>query len=127
MRPLKVPRVTASGDGCADRGRGRAALARAARSAQRSFWLNHLGGLALQLAGTLYIGLSVEDAWGDAAISFGVRRRRRQASRARTRSRGARAPAPPRRPRRRGRGGASWQVVPLASPRARGLAIVGEF
>lgn len=123
--PLKVPRPSTSGDGCADLAAAEAALARAARSEQRSFWLNHLGGLALQLAGTLYIGLSVEDAWGDAAISFGLGYAVGLAS-TYTQPRGAWHL------HRRGglggaAGGASWQVVPLASPRAHGLAIVGEF
>lgn len=123
VAPIKVPRPAITGDACADLAAAEAALARAAASEQRSFWLNHVGGLAMQVGGTLYIGLSVEDAWGDAAISFGLGWTVGLIS-TYTQPRGlwkmhrARARSPD---------GLTWQLTPLAAPRAHGLAISGTF
>jgi len=120
IRPVKVPRPKVTGDPCTDLAAAEDAFARAATSEKRSFWLNHLGGLALQIGGSLYIGLSVDDAWGDAMISFalgyavgvtstymqprGAWREHRRAPEART-----------------------WHVAPLVTPHGRGLAIGGAF
>jgi hypothetical protein len=118
VTPVKVPRPAVTGDACADLAAAQAALAKAARSERRSFWLNHVGGLALQVAGTLYIGMSADDAWVDAAISFGIGYTVGLAS-TYTQPRGA---------WREHRGGAeSWQVAPLVTPHVRGLTVVGTF
>lgn len=120
IAPIKVPHPTVTGDPCTDLAAAEAALARAATSEKRSFWLNHLGGLALQIGGALYVGLSADAAWDDAAISFalgyavGISSTYTQPRAAWEEHR--RAPE-----------ARTWQVAPLVSPRARGLAIVGSF
>lgn len=121
VAPIKVPRPSVSGDACADLASAEAAFARAAKSERQSFWLNHVGGLALQVSGTLYIGLSVDDAWGDAAISFGLGWTVGLIS-TYTQPRGVW-----KQHRAGGPGGVTWQVVPLAAPRTHGLAIQGTF
>ena len=123
VAPIRVPRPAITGDACADLAAAEAALARAAFSEKRSFWLNHVGGLALQVGGTLYIGLSVEDAWGDAAISFGLGWSVGLIS-TYTQPRGL---WKMHRARERSPGGLTWQLTPLAAPRAHGLAISGTF
>ncbi len=120
VTPVKVPRPAVSGDACADLASAEAALRRAASSERRSFWLNHVGGLAMQAAGTLYIGLSADDAWGDAAISFGLGYAIGLAS-TYTQPRGAWHE------HRRGQAAVSWQLTPMAAPHAHGLAVVGSF
>lgn len=55
--PLKVRSVppSASGDPCADLAALRAALADGGRRERRSFWFNHLGGLAVNLGGAVLL------------------------------------------------------------------------
>jgi hypothetical protein len=122
VKPIKVPRPSETGDACADLAAAERALAITARSEKISFWLNHAGGLALQIGGTLYIGLAVEDAWTDAAISFGLGftvgaistytqpRTIWKQERARMRE-----------------GAVTWQLTPLLTPRAHGVGVVGTF
>jgi hypothetical protein len=64
VNPLRIPVPTS----CAD---APAALRLAARRERISFWFNTLGGLAVNGAGALYLGLH-EDSWSAAASSFGV-------------------------------------------------------
>ena len=47
------------------------ALAKTAANEKRSFFLNHLGSLALNVAGLLYLGLQ-EDEWGEGAKSIAI-------------------------------------------------------
>jgi hypothetical protein len=122
VKPVKVPRPSESGDACADLASAERALAITARSEKISFWLNHVGGLALQVGGTLYIGMAEEDAWTDAAISFGLGltvgtistytqpRTIWKQERARTRE-----------------AAVTWQLTPMVAPRTQGLALVGTF
>jgi hypothetical protein len=120
ITPVKVPEPKVTGDPCTDLAAAELALALAAKSEKQSFWLNHLGGLALQLGATLYIGLSTEDAWDDAAISFvigytvGVSSTYTQ-------------PRAAWQEHRRSPDKRTWQVAPLVTPQARGLAVVGRF
>jgi hypothetical protein len=122
ITPIDVPTPKVTGEPCADLAAAEAALARAAKSEKQGFWLNHIGGLALQLGATLYIGLSADDAWDEAAISFaigytvGVTSTYTQPRRAWHEHR--RAPE-----------ARTWHVAPLVSPHTRthGLAIVGSF
>ena len=120
VAPIKVPRPRVTGDPCTDLANAEAALARAATSEKKSFWLNHIGGLALQIGATLYIGLSVDDAWTDAAISFALGYTIGVVS-TYTAPRGAwhehrRAPE-----------ARTWHVAPMVTPHAHGLAVVGSF
>jgi hypothetical protein len=111
VAPIKVPRPAVTGDACADLAAAEAAMARAAFSEKKSFWLNHVGGLALHAGGTLYIGLTVDDAWGDAAISFGLGWTVGLIS-TYTQPRGV------------------WKevrVAPMVAPGAQGLSIAGSF
>ena len=66
MTPVRVERVTASGPepNCTDLERAEAALLAAAKS-ERVTWLRHVEGLAVNLAGALYLGIA-HDAWGRA-------------------------------------------------------------
>lgn len=120
IAPVKVPRPTVTGDPCADLAAAEDALALAARSEKQSFWLNHLGGLALQIGATLYIGLSADDAWDDAAISFAIGYTVGVSS-TYTQPRAAWHE------HRRSAADRRWHVGPLVSPHARGLAVVGSF
>lgn len=58
-------------DPCGGAAAAEAALRITARKQKTSFWLNHLGGLAVNLGGSLVLGLGY-DAWGAAATSFAV-------------------------------------------------------
>lgn len=122
VKPIKVPRPSESGDACADLASAERALAITARSEKISFWLNHVGGLALQIGGTLYIGMSEDDAWTDAAISFGLGLTVGTIStytqpRTIWKQERARARETP----------VTWQLTPMVSPRTQGLALVGTF
>jgi hypothetical protein len=120
ITPIVVPEPKVTGDPCTDLASAEAALAVAARSEKQSFWLNHLGGLAVQLGATLYIGLTAEDAWDDAAISFAVGYTVGVSS-TYTQPRAAWHE------HRRSSEARTWQVAPLLAPHARGLAVVGRF
>jgi hypothetical protein len=120
ITPVKVPRPAVTGDACTDLANAEAALAKAAKSEKQSFFLNHIGGLAVQIGATLYIGLSVDDAWTDAAISFAMGYTIGTLS-TYTQPRGAWHE------HRRSAEERTWQVAPLVSPNTRGLAIVGSF
>jgi hypothetical protein len=68
--PLKVRTLAASsGDPCADLAALRELLADAGRRERRSFWFNHLGGLAVNLAGALLLWR--EHDLTTASLSFG--------------------------------------------------------
>ncbi len=122
VKPVKVPRPSQSGDACADLASAERALAITARSEKISFWLNHVGGLSLQIGGSLYIGLSTEDAWTDAAISFALgltvgtistyTQPRTIWKQERARARAA---------------AVTWQLTPMVAPRTQGLALTGTF
>jgi hypothetical protein len=120
ISPVEVPHPRVTGDPCTDLAAAEEALARAARSEKQSFWLNHLGGLALQLGATLYIGLTADDAWDDAAISFAIGYTVGVTS-TYTQPRAAWHE------HRRAAADRTWHVAPLVSPHARGLAVVGSF
>lgn len=67
--PLKVVRAPDTGDPCADLEGARRAVRATARNEKRSFWLNHLGGLALNLTGVVLLG-TYYDSWREGAKSF---------------------------------------------------------
>lgn len=120
ITPIKVPHPKVTGDACTDLANAEAALALAAKSEKQSFWLNHIGGLALQLGATLYIGLAADDAWDEAAISFAVGYAVGVTS-TYTQPRSAW------REHRRAPADRKWQLAPLLTTHARGLAVVGSF
>jgi hypothetical protein len=64
VRPLRIPVPKT----CAD---APAALALAAKRERNNFWLNTIGGLAVNAGGALYLGLE-KDTWRTAASSFAV-------------------------------------------------------
>jgi hypothetical protein len=59
--PLKIPR---GGDRCG-------ALHEAGKHEKAAFWLNHLGGLGLNLGGLLVLGLGYH-AWSEGLMSFAL-------------------------------------------------------
>lgn len=70
--PLKTERAAAAtGDPCVDLANAETALRAMAKRQRRSFYLNHLGGLAVNLTGVLVLGL-VADTWKQAAMSFAI-------------------------------------------------------
>lgn len=67
--PLKIVRAgAATGDACADLAAAERALRKSGENEKRSFWLNHLGAIALNGGGLLILGLGF-DAWKEGAIS----------------------------------------------------------
>ncbi|HUH03314.1 MAG TPA: hypothetical protein VML75_15055 [Kofleriaceae bacterium] len=56
---------------CAGATAAEEALRITARKQKVSFWLNHLGGVAVNLSGALVLGIKY-DAWGAAASSFAL-------------------------------------------------------
>lgn len=69
--PLKVRRVKASGDACADAAAIDRATARAYRKERNTFWLQLGGGAALHLLGGGYL-VAYEDSWRDAITSLAL-------------------------------------------------------
>ncbi len=69
--PLKVRRVKASGDACADAAAIDRATARAGRKQRNTFWLQLGGGAALHLLGGGYL-VKYEDSWRDAITSLAL-------------------------------------------------------
>jgi hypothetical protein len=68
--PLRIEVPPATGDACADRTALRAAAERAARVERQSFWLSHLGGLAVNLGGTLAV--AARTSWQTGLLSLAV-------------------------------------------------------
>ncbi|MGN6109105.1 MAG: hypothetical protein ACTHU0_28625 [Kofleriaceae bacterium] len=68
--PLRVEQPASSGDACADLPALRAALDAAARRERQSFWLTHVGGTALNLAGAAF--LTYRRSFKVGAISFAI-------------------------------------------------------
>lgn len=68
--PLRIDVPPATGDACADRTALRAAAERAARVERRSFWLSHLGGLAVNLGGALAV--AERTSWQTGLLSLAV-------------------------------------------------------
>lgn len=72
VTPLKAFRAPpATGDACADLAAAEATLRATAVRQRRAFYLNHIGGLAVNLAGVLALGLWA-DSWRQAAMSFAI-------------------------------------------------------
>lgn len=70
--PLRAVRPAAeTGDPCVDLAVAETALALAAKRQKRAFYMNHFGGLAVNLAGVLALGLWA-DSWKQGAISFAI-------------------------------------------------------
>jgi len=113
--PMRVPRPPVTGDGCVDLAAAEAARQVAARGQRRSFWLNHVGGLALNLAASAYLVHAA--SWEDAAISFGIGWSVGLVS-VYTMPRGA---------WRDQRTSVEWQVTPVTGAGVRGVAVVGSF
>lgn len=69
--PLKGERFGYRPDetACSALPRAEGALAYTARRQKRSFWLNHIGGIALNLSGVAVLGFAY-DNWGGALTSF---------------------------------------------------------
>jgi hypothetical protein len=68
--PLRIPVPARTADACADVLTLRAALATAAKREKRSFWLTHLGGTAINIAGATI--LTVRRSFKVGAISFAI-------------------------------------------------------
>ncbi|MBA3398009.1 MAG: hypothetical protein H0T89_35620 [Deltaproteobacteria bacterium] len=68
--PLRITVPATSGDACAQVTILRAALAEAGRRERRSFWLTHLGGTALNLAGAGF--LTARHGLTTGAVSFAI-------------------------------------------------------
>ena len=68
--PLRIPVPAADPDACSDVRALRIALARAGQREKRSFWLTHLGGTAVNLAGATI--LTVRRSLKVGAISFAI-------------------------------------------------------
>lgn len=68
--PLRIGVPAATGEACADVAALRRALAEAGRREQRSFWLTHLGGTAVNLAG--FTILAIRRSVRVGAISFAI-------------------------------------------------------
>jgi hypothetical protein len=68
--PLRIEVPPATGDACADRTALRAAAERAARVERRTFWLSHLGGLAVNLGGTLAV--AERTSWKTGLLSLAI-------------------------------------------------------
>ena len=120
--PPRVDRPRLTGDACADDRAAKAAIARTAVRERRSMALNVFGGLALNVSGSLYLGL-VEDSWADAGLAFGMGTVVATIS----------ALTQPRRVWRQGGGHADgalvadWQLAPWITPRGHGLALIARF
>ncbi|MEZ4366206.1 MAG: hypothetical protein R2939_07940 [Kofleriaceae bacterium] len=70
--PMRIPRpAPLTGDACADLAAAERTLALASRRQRNGFFLNHFGGLAVNGAGALLLGLYY-DTWTQAAISVGI-------------------------------------------------------
>jgi hypothetical protein len=120
--PLKTAEVP-DGDPCEVLEAARDALRWTGRKQRNSFWLNHLGGLAVNLGGALILGLGY-GAWETALTSFAVGYPVGLIS-TYTQPRGAW-----RGWRRLRRGGSFVErlsVAPIATPRYRGVAIGFSF
>ena len=70
VMPLRVEVPTSSGDVCADRLALGHALVDAARRERRLFWMNHVGGLAVNAAGVVILG--TRRSWSLGALSFAI-------------------------------------------------------
>ena len=70
VRPLRVHVPVASGDACTDVAALRDALADAGRHERQTFFLTHLGGLAVNLTGAVI--LAVRRSFGVGALSFAL-------------------------------------------------------
>jgi len=68
--PLRIDVPPATGDACADRTALRAAAERAAHVERRTFWLSHLGGLAVNLGGAAV--LAERTSWKTGLLSFAI-------------------------------------------------------
>jgi hypothetical protein len=68
--PLRIDVPAATGDACAESAALRAAAERAARDERRTFWLSHLGGLAVNIGGALV--LAERASWKTGLLSFAI-------------------------------------------------------
>lgn len=68
--PLQIDVPAATSDACGDRMALRAVAERAAGDERRVFWFSHLGGLAVNLGGTLVIAERV--SWQAGLLSFAL-------------------------------------------------------
>lgn len=66
--PLRIDVPPPTGDACTDRAALRAAAERAASDERRTFWASHLGGLVVNLAGSLV--LAELTSWKTGVLSF---------------------------------------------------------
>lgn len=117
---IKIPRLAVTGDACADLAAAEAALAMAAKTERKTFWLGHVGNLLVHGAGAVYVGLAADDAWDEAALSFGIGYAIGIAA-TYTQPRGAS------KEHRREPDARTWHVAPLVTPRTRGVAVAWSF
>ncbi len=70
--PLKIVRAgAATGDACADLAAAERALRKSGSNEKQSFWLNHLGAIALNGGGLLVLGIGF-DTWKEGVISVAM-------------------------------------------------------
>lgn len=70
--PLKIVRPgPRTDDVCADLAAAERALHKTGTNEKRAFWLNHLGGLAMNVAGVLILGMGL-DSWREAWLGFAI-------------------------------------------------------
>ena len=117
--PLETPRPAVIADTCASLAEAERALAELGRNQQKSFWLNALGGFAVNLGGAVIIQLET-DNWTETATSFGIGIAVSVVTnftQPRTTWRRGELPGPT----------ATITVAPLVAPGATGLAVAGSF
>ncbi len=66
--PLRIEVPASTGDACTDRAALRAAAEHAAHDERRTFWVSHLGGLAVNLAGAAFLAQQL--SWQSGLLSF---------------------------------------------------------
>jgi hypothetical protein len=70
LSPLRIDVPPPTGDACADRTALRAVAERAASDERRAFWVSHIGGFVVNLAGSVVVAELT--SWQNGVLSFAV-------------------------------------------------------